>query len=142
MQYIKESHLQATKTQLKISVVRTNKMRSLTTLKKKKRKQQTSFSSELKCLHYSDTNGRNYNIIINIRIIIIHFGLSPVQYNNKQNSFSRYCFWRHSSMLSVYIYIGWHCTAYICFLRRSVSRLSSILCQFIRRGTLQVVPFL
>lgn len=45
-----------------------------------------SFSSELKCLHYSNTNGRNYNIII-IIIIIIHLGLSPVQYNNKQNQF-------------------------------------------------------
>lgn len=124
MQYIKESHLQATKTQLKISVVRTNKTRSLTFfLKKNKTKQ--PFSSELKCLHYSDTNGRNDNII-NIRIIIIHFGLSPVQYNNKQNSFSRYCFWRHSWMLRVYIYIGWHCTAYICFLRWPVSRLSSV----------------
>lgn len=79
MQYIKESHLQAKRTQLKISVIRTNKMRSLRTFKKKKKQQ--SFSSVLKCLHYSDTNGRNYNII-NIRIIIIHFGLSPVQYNN------------------------------------------------------------
>jgi len=46
-----------------------------------------SFSSELKCLHYSNTNRRNYNIII-IIIIIIHLGLSPVQYNNKQNPFS------------------------------------------------------
>lgn len=45
------------------------------------------FSSELKCLHYSNTNGRNYNIIIIIIIIIIHLGLSPVQYNNKQNPF-------------------------------------------------------
>lgn len=45
-----------------------------------------SFSSELKCLHYSNTNGRNYNIII-IIIIIIHLGLSSVQYNNKQNPF-------------------------------------------------------
>lgn len=45
-----------------------------------------SFSSKLKCLHYSNTNGRNYNIII-IIIIIIHLGLSPVQYNNKQNPF-------------------------------------------------------
>lgn len=45
-----------------------------------------TFSSELKCLHYSNTNGRNYNIII-IIIIIIHLGLSPVQYNNKQNPF-------------------------------------------------------
>lgn len=82
MQYIKEQHLQATRTQLKISVIRTNKMRSLRTFKKKKKnKPKQSFSSELKCLHYSDTNGRKYNII-NIRIIIIHFGLSPVQYNN------------------------------------------------------------
>lgn len=45
-----------------------------------------SFSSELKCLHYNNTNRRNYNIII-IIIIIIHLGLSPVQYNNKQNPF-------------------------------------------------------
>lgn len=43
MQYIKESHLQATKTQLKVSVVRTKKMRSLTTLKKKKKKTTTFF---------------------------------------------------------------------------------------------------
>lgn len=45
-----------------------------------------AFSSEPKCLHYSNKNGRNYNIII-IIIIIIHLGLSPVQYNNKQNPF-------------------------------------------------------
>lgn len=48
-------------------------------------------SSELKCLHYSNTNGRNYNIII-IIIIIIHLGLSPVQYNNKQNPFQDIAF--------------------------------------------------
>lgn len=40
-----------------------------------------SFSSELKCLHYSNTNRRNYNN----NNIIIHLGLSSVQYNNKQS---------------------------------------------------------
>lgn len=90
MQYIDEFHLQATKTQLKFLCRQDSYGEILWTLKK-------SFSSELKCLHYSNTNGRNYNIII-IIIIIIHLGLSSVQYNNKQNPFSRYCFWRHSSM--------------------------------------------
>lgn len=50
-------------------------------------KKKNHFSSKLKCLHYSNTNGRNYNIIVIIIIIIIHLGLSPVQYNNKQNPF-------------------------------------------------------
>lgn len=64
------------------------------------------FSSKLECLDYNNTNGGNYNIII----IIIHIGLSPVQYNT-QNPLSRYCFWRHFSRNpSLYIYITWHCT--------------------------------
>lgn len=79
MQYIDEFHLQATKTQLKFLCRQDSYGEIFWTLKK-------SFSSELKCLHYSNTNGRNDNIII-IIIIIIHLGLSPVQYNNKQNPF-------------------------------------------------------
>lgn len=47
-------------------------------------------SSRFKCLHYSNTNGRNYIIII--IIIIIHLGLSPVQYNNKQINFQDIAF--------------------------------------------------
>lgn len=67
-------------------------------------KKKDSLSSKLKCLHYSNTNGRNYNIVI-IIIIIIHLGPSPVQNNNKQNPFSRYCFWRHSSNVKcIYIH--------------------------------------
>lgn len=77
------------KTQLKFLCHRDSQGEIFTDIKK--------ISSKLKCLHYSNTNGRNSNIII-IIIIIIHLGLSPVQYNNKQNPFSRYCFWRHSSM--------------------------------------------
>lgn len=45
-------------------------------------------SSKLKCLHESNTNGRNYIIII--IIVIIHLG--PVQYNNKQNPFEDIAF--------------------------------------------------